>query len=215
MSPKTTPKGENSRQQILDAAYQIFLEKGYHAAAMRDIAQRCKLTTGGVYTHFGGKEEIFEAVLEQRNLFVQVLPAILSAQGETVDALVHDAAWRMVAALGTQREALNLMFIEIVEFQGRHFGDLFPQVFPQFAQMIRRIASLEGGLRPEIPLPVLVRSFFGLFFSYFMTNIILSAQLPSDQKTLDQFVDIYLYGILPNQAENIRPPVSNSNEMLP
>ncbi len=216
MSPKPTPKGESSRQQILDAAYQIFLEKGYHAAAMRDIAQRCRLTTGGVYTHFGGKEAIFKAVLDQRNPFAQVLPAILSAEGDNVDALVHDAATRMVAALGTQREALNLMFIEVVEFQGKHFGHLLPEVYPQLMQMIQRFASLKAELRPEIPLPVLGRSFFGLFFSYFLTNIILSAQLPSDPKTLDQFVDIYLYGILTKRPDAAQQPVStpDSKEVL-
>ncbi len=214
MTPKLTPKGESSRQQILDAAYQIFLETGYHAATMRDIARRCKLTTGGVYTHFAGKEEIFEAVLDQRNLFAQVMPALLAAQGDTVDTLVHDAARRMVAVLGTQRESLNLMFIEIVEFRGKHFGDLFPQVFPQLMQVIQRFASLEAEVRPDIPPPVLGRSFFGLFFSYFMTNIILSAQLPSDPKTLDQFVDIYLYGVLARQPAGGQQPVSHSQEVL-
>ena len=213
MSPKLTPKGENARQQIIDAAYQIFLEKGYHAASMRDIAGHCGMTTGGVYAHYAGKEEIFAAVLTQNNPFVRILPALQGSAGETVDAFVHDAARRMVAALGADREAFNLMFIEIVEFQGAHANDLFPVVFPQIMQIIARIPGEDGDLRPEIPLPVLARSFFGLIFSYFMTNIILSDRMPFDPQTLDQFVDIYLYGILASKPVERGQNMAKVNEV--
>ncbi|MCL4560972.1 MAG: TetR/AcrR family transcriptional regulator [Chloroflexi bacterium] len=215
MSPKLTPKGESSRQQILEAAYQIFLEKGFHAATMRDIALRCRLTTGGVYTHFRGKDEIFEAVLAQHNPILQVLPAIQASQGDTVEALVQDAARRMVSALGMQHEALNLVFIEVVEFQGRHFNALFPVVFPQFMEIISHITSLGDELRPEISLPILVRSFFGLFFSYFLTNIVFSTQLSFDEQTLNRFVDIYLYGILVTQPDRKLQTPPSSPKALP
>ena len=195
MTEQTMSKGENTRQKVLMAAYQLFLEKGYHATSIRDISHRCNLTIGGVYSHFSGKDEIFTAVLAENHPFQQVTEAMLLAQGDTVDALVHDTARRMVDALGTQRASLNLLFIEIVEFQGRHFSDSLPIVFPRLIAMIERISSQGGALRP-IPRAVLVRSFFGLFFSYFMTNIILAEKMPADEKTLDAFVDIYLYGIL-------------------
>ena len=195
MMEQANSKGENTRQKVLEAAYQLFLEKGYHATSIRDISQRCRLTIGGVYNHFPGKEEIFKTVLTENHPFQQVGEAMLLARGDTVEALVHDTARRMVDALGAQRAAINLLFIEIVEFQGRHFSESFPMVFPRLLAMIERIANQGGTLRP-IPKAVLVRSFFGLFFSYFITNIILADWVPSDEKTLDEFVDIYLYGIL-------------------
>lgn len=190
-----TTKGEISRQAILKAAYQVFLEKGYHGASMRDISRRCGLTIGGVYTHFADKDAIFVAVLQVYHPFLQVLPALGASRGDTAEALIRDMARRMLAALGTQREALNLIFIEIVEFQGKHFEALVPQYFPQLIEHFKPLAGLGDALRP-VPLPVLARAFFGLFFSYFLTNVALSAQLPSDEKTLDTFVDIYLHGIL-------------------
>ncbi len=195
MTEQALSKGENTRQKVLKAAYQLFLEKGYHATSIRDISQLSQLTIGGVYNHFSGKGEIFEAVLAENHPFQAVNEAIELAQGDTVEAFVHDMARRMVEALGVHRAALNLLFIEIVEFQGRHFTNSFPAVFPRLLAMIERISSQGGALRP-ISRTVLVRSFFGLFFSYFMTNIILADRMPSDEKTLDAFVDIYLYGIL-------------------
>jgi AcrR family transcriptional regulator len=194
-----TPKGEASRQTIIQAAYAQFLEHGYHAATIRDIACQAGLTIGGVYTYFAGKEEIFIAVLDTYHPFRPVLEGMLAAEGDSLESLAHDAARRMVAGLGAQREALNLVFIEVVEFQGQHFGDLFPQVFPRLMILIQRLAEQPGDLRP-LPLPVIGRSFFGLVFSYFMTNIILSQSLPQDDTVLDTFVDIYLHGILQSRS---------------
>ena len=49
--------------QILDAALALFSEHGYAATRMDDIARRCGLSKGGLYAHFVGKEEIFEALV--------------------------------------------------------------------------------------------------------------------------------------------------------
>jgi Transcriptional regulator len=195
LSDKSPTKGETSRQNIIEAAYRLFLEKGYNATSIRDISRRCGLTIGGVYTHFSDKEQIFLAVFSAYHPWRQILPAMSMAQGDTIDDLLHDMARRMIAALGVQREALNLIFTEVVEFQGRHFAETLPQFFPGLVEIIEKMSQKQGSLRP-IPLPVLARSFFGLFFSYFMTNIVLADRLPFDQNTLDAFVDIYLHGIL-------------------
>jgi len=49
--------------QILDAALVEFSERGFAATRMDDIARRCGLSKGGLYAHFAGKEEMFEALL--------------------------------------------------------------------------------------------------------------------------------------------------------
>ncbi|HEX9029513.1 MAG TPA: TetR/AcrR family transcriptional regulator [Anaerolineales bacterium] len=219
MTARITTKGEASRQAILKAAYEVFLEKGYHGASVRDISRRCGLTIGGVYTHFADKDAIFVAVLKAYHPFLQVLPALGAARGDTPDALIRDMARRMLAALGSQREALNLIFIEIVEFQGRHFEALIPQYFPQLVEHFKPLVELGEELRP-VPLPVLARAFFGLFFSFFLTNVALSAQLPTDEGTLDTFVDIYLHGILSDIPSNhpissFSPSEQNPGEQEP
>jgi hypothetical protein len=54
-----------------------------------------------------------------------------------------------------------------------------------------------------IPIPILVRAFIGLFFSYVITEIIIGRQLPPEMQegALDHFIDIYLHGILADQSE--------------
>jgi hypothetical protein len=111
----------------------------------------------------------------------------------------------MVAGVGERLEFINLIFIELVEFKGEHLSQIFSIFFPRIMEFAQHIVQSEGELRP-IPLPVLVRAYIGLFFSYIMTELLLSKQLPPEmeQDALDHFVDIFLHGILvenPSPAE--------------
>lgn len=53
------------RQQLLDAARGTFVELGYHAAAMDDIADRAGVSKPILYQHFPGKLELYLALLDE------------------------------------------------------------------------------------------------------------------------------------------------------
>ena len=61
MKKEKQTKGEATRLAIEDAAIELFMEQGYHATSMRQIAKRAELALGGIYNHFASKDEIFEA----------------------------------------------------------------------------------------------------------------------------------------------------------
>ena len=48
-----------SKENILKAALRVFLEKGYNAASINDVAKESKFTKGGLYHHFPNKEHLF------------------------------------------------------------------------------------------------------------------------------------------------------------
>jgi AcrR family transcriptional regulator len=52
-----------TRQKVLDAARQLFGERGYEPATIRDIAKGAGMSTGAVFANFQDKAELFEAVL--------------------------------------------------------------------------------------------------------------------------------------------------------
>ena len=52
------------RNQILEAARNLFVERGYVATKMSDIAELAGLSKGGVYFHFVSKEDVFGALVE-------------------------------------------------------------------------------------------------------------------------------------------------------
>ena len=66
----TTPKysrldPEQRREQILDAANTLFAERGYDEVSVEDIASSAGVTRGLVHHYFGGRKEVYIALLER------------------------------------------------------------------------------------------------------------------------------------------------------
>lgn len=55
-----------SKQLILDAAEEIFYEKGYADATMRAVAVRAGISIGGIYIYYQSKEQLYEDVLRRQ-----------------------------------------------------------------------------------------------------------------------------------------------------
>ena len=197
LGDKPETKGERTRAALIEASYNLFLSRGYHGTSMRDIADEAGLALGGIYNHFATKEDIFVAILMERHPFSEVILALQAAQGDTIEDLVRDAAQRMIAALNDRPDFLNLIFIELVEFESKHVPQLFQVFFPPLMEFVQRFQQVPGSLR-SLPLPVILRAFIGLFFSYVITDRLLGSQLPASGRVgaFDHFVDIYLHGIL-------------------
>src|SRR5208282_363809 len=66
----TRPRGNRlprheRRRQLLDAALEVFVTRGYHAAAMDEIADRAGVSKPVLYQHFPGKLELYLALLDE------------------------------------------------------------------------------------------------------------------------------------------------------
>jgi AcrR family transcriptional regulator len=57
-------KRASTRARLIEAAAEVFGERGLHGATMADVAERAGMTTGAIYGNFGGKEELFLALFE-------------------------------------------------------------------------------------------------------------------------------------------------------
>jgi AcrR family transcriptional regulator len=55
-----------TRERLVDAAAQVFAERGYDGAGVQEIARRAGLTTGAIYSRFSGKAELLLAAIEDR-----------------------------------------------------------------------------------------------------------------------------------------------------
>ena len=193
----TTPKGELTRSAIVEVAHELFIMQGYHGTSMRQIAKDAGIALGGIYNHFDSKEDVFRTVFLENHPYLEMLPAIESAQGDSIEELVRDAANQMLAAIYRKPDFLNLLFIEIVEFKSAHTHELFATTFPCGMQIVQRMAEAEGSLR-TIPPPMLIRAFVGLFFSYHLAETIIGEAAPPEfsDNAMDYYVDILLHGIL-------------------
>ncbi|KAA0276625.1 MAG: TetR/AcrR family transcriptional regulator [Anaerolineales bacterium] len=196
---KETPtKGEVTRLAIEDAAVELFIEQGYHATSMRQIADRAGLALGGIYNHFASKEEIFEAIVLDKHPYKKVLPLVLEAQGEDMKAFLQNAVKVTLGELGSEPMYMKLMFIEFVEFNGKHGASILSEIAPKVLPVFERMIKGRKELRVTNP-ALLMRSFFGMIISYFITEMLISKSvigklMPKD--TAAAYTDIYLHGIL-------------------
>ncbi len=61
--PKVVPEyKEEARSRILEAAKQVFDDKGYRQATMEDVAKKVGVSKGALYLYFASKEEVFGAI---------------------------------------------------------------------------------------------------------------------------------------------------------
>lgn len=64
---KTKAEARQTRQQLLDAALEVFWREGVTRATLQQIAAEAGLTRGALYWHFKNKEDLFDALYEQKN----------------------------------------------------------------------------------------------------------------------------------------------------
>jgi AcrR family transcriptional regulator len=204
MQTDNPSRGDQTRANILAQAYRLFLKQGYHGTSMRQIADAADIALGAIYNHFSGKEALFKEVFLENHPYQEMLPAVIAASGDDPEGMVRDMARRMVDALLHRPAFLNLLFIELVEFNSVHTVELYENILPQVTQSIERMMNTwKDRIRP-VPPVVLARAFIGLFFSYYLTDQILKpiTKLPAPLQTqmqintMDNFVDIFLHGIL-------------------
>ena len=63
-SPKWRRRADARPAEIIQAAYEVFAEKGFAAARLDDVAKRAGVSKGALYLYFATKQDIFEAVVK-------------------------------------------------------------------------------------------------------------------------------------------------------
>ena len=205
------PNPDHSKKQIIAAAHRLFLEQGYHGTTMRQISKESGMALGSLYTYFPGKDDLFQEVFSAYNPYLILLLSLENSQGKNAEDLVRTAARRMVTALSARPDLIKLVFIDVVEFQGKHLQAAYPEVavrLESFAARIKRDPNAIKNFSSES----LLRAFFSLFYSFHMTEMLLGKpqtspdtaaaagrfpELPADQAAaLQDMIEIFLRGIL-------------------
>jgi AcrR family transcriptional regulator len=105
---------ERTRSLLLDAAEQVFAEKGFTPASLDDIARAAGYTKGAIYKHFATKEDLFLAVSDRYwrryfDHFTEVLSSATEVGAAELDAVAQ--RWRQLSLdRGAEHAALGHEF---------------------------------------------------------------------------------------------------------
>lgn len=148
MNEPTKPAATSRR--ILDAAIQVFAEKGYHETRMDDIVTRAGSSKGSVYFHFTSKQQIFLAILD---LFADRLERGVkeAIQNETGGVQKVDAALRTCLEIFGRYGGLAKVFLVQAAGLGNIIEEKRLEINARFSRLIQEYldqAVQEGELAP-------------------------------------------------------------------
>jgi len=160
---RTKEDAEITKRNLLDAGLAVFSKKGYTATRVEDIAREADVTTGAIYHHFGGKADLYIALVEVNSAKAnQVLEQIIQEGGSPAALLrrllvrifefgEEDEQYRAVVKLSTtmesrpeladltrqileSRRTLAAYFENLIR-KGVEAGEFRPDVSPQDAAL--------------------------------------------------------------------------------
>lgn len=189
---------------IEDAARELFIKQGFHATSMRDISKHAEVSLGNFYNYFPTKEAIFESIIngylqiiddKLRDIFIEVdeplEPENLRKLGQMVGDLVyqHSDFWL-------------LMYIDVLEFQNRHFRKMFEGLADKFRGIFADKfvdANDRGDLRTGVDGAVVFTAAYMQFFNYFLVEKLFGGNRHlglDDGQAIDCLTKIFTYGVL-------------------
>jgi AcrR family transcriptional regulator len=186
---------DSTRKQILEAAYQLFVNRGFHGSSMREIAQRAGIKAASIYNHYENKELIFKNVFIEKHPLFRILEIIDGAEGETADELLTDASNRLYKEITNEPHLLNLYFVELVEMKGKHIPEAILTNFPHDSSFMRKVFAMKSELR-DVREPVLVRALIGTIFANVMFRWFVGDSKPKRWGSQAEMTDVLLRGIL-------------------
>jgi AcrR family transcriptional regulator len=137
------------RAQILDAATQVFAERGFARATIRDIAQTAGVADGTIYNYFANKTDLLFGLLDRLN-DTERRPSSLALAEDTPLAAFFQAYLReRVEALWSNAELLRAVLPELLanpELRGRYYRDVIAPTVALGEDAFRALAA-EGRMR--------------------------------------------------------------------
>jgi TetR/AcrR family transcriptional regulator len=154
------------RETLLDAALRVFAAHGYRASTAREIALAARVTPALAHYYFGGKQELLQAVMEER--LMPVLAGVrlnLGDAGDDARALAAGFVRAIGDAVRQHPWLPGLWLREIVSEDGSLRELLLARIAPMLPQMLAgkfAAAQRRGDIDRDLDPRLLVVSLIGL-----------------------------------------------------
>lgn len=196
---KATP--EETRTKIIDATREIYALKGFRGTTTREVAERAGVNEATLFRHFGNKEALIEAMIQ--NACSQDQGAVgefFQGSGDDIAADLRKLAIHALERMSVKRDLILIALAEeprdptAFNVMWRSPSAIYEGLTKYFGRAVER-----GVLRGEPA--VLARFFMGMLFAHVMGRRIFGT--PGFEEVSNYCVDIFLNGILvTNAAQN-------------
>ncbi|PWI58896.1 TetR/AcrR family transcriptional regulator [Sulfoacidibacillus thermotolerans] len=191
---------EQTRQRILEAAVELFSEKGYNDTQVDDIARESETSKGAFYFHFPSKKAIFEAMLQTlvHRIVRDVDEAIDVRQGAV--GKIEGALQTVLKTFSRHEKATRLLFVEATGL-GRTFDRQVLAAHRAFAGLIAKHlqqAVDDGSIQP-IDVHLTAYAWLGAIHEVLMMTLLEPESQPLDS-LVDPLVQLLVRSLSQNQT---------------
>ena len=192
----------DTRDRILKAAGEEFLEKGYQDAWLREISRKAGVTTGAMYGYFKNKEELFGALVEEDynhmlGLYDEILADFRTLppqeQAEHMQEYTAQGMLRMADYLYNHWDSFQLM---LCHSEGTPYNHLVEEMVARDVQATDDFSqsSRDAGIALNPVNPTLGRMLLSSMFSPFFEMV--RQDLPRDQaeQYITQLLSFFVAG---------------------
>ena len=132
MARRTKEEALETREQLLDAAERVFLERGVGHASLAEVADAAGVTRGAIYHHFDSKAELFEAMVERAEMPIDAaFESAAASDDDPLDSLGKRAlsALLQLASSSRVRRVFEVVFLrceytdELATVEQRHLRE--------------------------------------------------------------------------------------------
>ena len=192
MSKKRNPEG--TRERILDAALNIFSNKGYHDTRLDEIADESDTSKGSIYFHFPNKERLFIALIDQ---FANLLERRVTEAIDQEDEGIQRVSAALTATLETfarYRRPAKIMLVQAVGL-GSVFEKKRLEVNDRFADLIGVYLeeSVTVGDIAPIDVEVVSHAWMGAIYSVIIRWVYTGE--PSKERILGALIPTLLHSV--------------------
>lgn len=191
------------QQRILDAARELFLTKGYNGSNLRDIARVAQVSMGGIYHHFGSKEEIYQGLLNQATVVEALQPIVKLFRDPRFPENLGEIGAEIFRIARANQDYWKLMYIDVLEFQGKNVSPIMSAFRNTFTEQSGELLKHRAGeITDDVHPAIITRSVFDLFMYFVLEEVMipgtsLSKTLGmSDEELAEAMARVLLRGIM-------------------
>lgn len=177
MPRRTKAEAHATREILLDAAEEVFFDKGVARTSLEQIARHAGMTRGAIYWHFKNKADLFHALLDRVRMPFEELvdevsdPTLIDSPIEALRLACHNGLARIEQPRVQRVHAILLhrceFFSDInpLEMQNRLAGECHEEMCEHFRHAHDQ-GLLQPDLTPEIAARLLQSTLSGLFHDW-------------------------------------------------
>ncbi len=200
MSVSIRMSAEERRAAILDAAFRLFSERGFHRTTTRALAEAVGVTEPVLYEHFKSKRELYLALVDakSREGMARGYPLLEPLAKAKDDRALFLALGRFVIQCLTEDHAYTRLAYSIA-IEDPELGSVFyERQGAARAAIAGYIAgrSQDGAFRPLDP-EIAARAFLGMIVQHGIARMLYLDRFAGgdDAAVVEQMVDLFLGGI--------------------